>query len=102
MRVIVSPRARDDIRAIGRYTAHHWGRNQARAYLFKLRARFQSISEHPDLGQAREDIAPGYHSIREGSHFIFYRVNDGTIEIIGLPHAAMDIDTYFDDEQGDM
>lgn len=34
---------------------------------------------------------PGYRSVPEGSHIIFYVVTDEYVDIIGIPHKSMDI-----------
>lgn len=63
-------------------------------YLRALAARFAWLAENPLLGRARPEIAPALRSFREGFHLIFYRVRPEVIEIIGLPHQAMDVDDY--------
>ena len=67
------------------------------SYLRNLTARFAWLAENPRLGRSRPEIAPDVRSYREGSHLVFYRVRPNVIEIIGLPHRAMDVDAYFDD-----
>ncbi|MEO1642489.1 MAG: type II toxin-antitoxin system RelE/ParE family toxin [Pseudomonadota bacterium] len=98
MKIVIAPQARDDLRAIAKYTTRTWSARQAKAYLFKLRARFQWIAENPGLGRPCDGIAPGYRFVAEGAHLIFYEVSEGYVEIIGLPHASMDIAAYFDDD----
>lgn len=97
MKLVLSPRARDDLFAIGRYTAKTWGRKQAQTYLMKLRARLQWITENPNLGRMRDDIAPAYFGIAEGSHIIFYQLKADTIQVLGIPHASMDLPAFFGD-----
>ena len=94
----VTPRAAADLNHIAVYTLRNWGRRQATAYLKALSDRFVWLAEYPDIGRARPEILPELRSFREGSHIIFYRARGMTIEIIGVPHMSMDIDSYFEGE----
>lgn len=89
--VRVTPRAFEDLKTIGRYTQRQWGRQQRDIYLRGLDARFAWLAEHPMLGRAPDDIAPGYRSFRHEAHVIFYLIRADGIDIIGVPHQAMDI-----------
>ena len=91
----LTPRARADLLAIGRYTLRVWGRTQRNRYLRNLDKRFEWLADNPRLGQHRPDIQEGYYSFLEGSHLVFYIIRDGGIDIIGIPHQNMDIPTYF-------
>ena len=90
-----TPRARDDIRKIWRYTLDQWNEEQADSYIRALNDKIQQLSAHPKLGKARRDIAKGYYCSPSQSHLIFYRITDTAIEIIGVPHQQMDIVRYF-------
>ncbi|NOS89475.1 MAG: type II toxin-antitoxin system RelE/ParE family toxin [Methylococcaceae bacterium] len=90
-------RALDDIKAIGRYTLRQWGVRQRNQYLRDLDSRFKWLADRPQLGKHRPDIEQGYYCYLQGSHLIFYVFNDlGGIDIIGIPHKAMDVLNYFE------
>ena len=72
-----------------------WGKEQRNLYLRDLEKRFLWLSEHPNLGKQRLDIAKGYYSYPQGEHVIFYLIGNGHIDIIGIPHKKMDILSYF-------
>lgn len=91
----ITPRARDDLKNIGRYTARQWGQTQRNVYLKDLENRFDWLAEHPILGKPRSDVAHGYYSFPQGEHVIFYLIGQDGIEIIGVPHKEMDIISYF-------
>ena len=40
----------------------------------------------------RPEIKPGYRSMAEGKHVIFYRVGESGIEILRILHGRMDIE----------
>lgn len=91
----ITPRARADLLAIGRYTLQIWGRNQRDIYLRNLDKRFQWLADNPRLGQHRTDVQEGHYSFLEGAHLVFYILREGGIDIIGIPHQNMDIPHYF-------
>lgn len=93
----ITPRARDDLLQIGRYTLEIWGRQQRDIYLRNLDDRFQWLAENPALGSPRPEIQAGYYSFPQGSHLVFYilRQSESGIDIIGIPHQNMDILNYF-------
>ena len=91
----VTPRARDDLKNIGRYTERQWGRLQRNAYLKALEKRFGWLDENPQLGKHRTDVAEGYYSFPQGEHVVFYLIGDKGIDIIGIPHIEMDVITCF-------
>ncbi|SBR50854.1 type II toxin-antitoxin system RelE/ParE family toxin [Halomonas sp. HL-93] len=91
----ITPRARDDLKNIGRYTERQWGRSQRNIYLKDFEKRFHWLAENPLLGKYRSDISESYYSYPQGQHVIFYLIGQGGIEIIGIPHKEMDIVSYF-------
>ncbi len=93
--VRITPRARDDLKNIGRYTERTWGKAQRNRYLKSIEARFQWLAESPLLGKHRTDIFEGYYSFPEGQHVIFYLIGSNAIDIIGIPHKEMDTISYF-------
>ncbi len=94
----VTPRAYRDLLEIARYTAKTWGAQRREIYLAALEHRFAWLAANPKLGRRRDDVAPGYRSSRQGAQVIFYLIRDDAIDIIGVPHAAMDHEAYFEPE----
>ena len=94
-KIRITPRARDDLKNIGRYTETQWGSTQRNTCLKNLQKRFEWLAENAQLGKLRPDIAENYYSFPEGQHVIFYLINRGGIDIIGIPHKEMDIISYF-------
>lgn len=94
-KVRVTPRAREDLENIGRYTERTWGIGQRNHYLKSLESRFQWLAENPLMGKHRTDIDEGYYSFPEGQHVAFYLIGCDTIDIIGIPHKEMDTISYF-------
>jgi toxin ParE1/3/4 len=93
----VTPRAKQDLMNIGRYTLKMWGHQQRNIYLRAIEERFNLIAGNPYMGQHRPDVKESYYSYLQGSHVIFYLIRDNGVDIIGIPHQRMDIMKYFSD-----
>lgn len=93
----LTPRALKDLDEIADYSLAQWGEKQTERYLVALEDRFRWLADNPLLGRARDDIAEGYRSFQQGSHLVFYLISGDEIQIIGVPHASMDVDAYFDE-----
>ncbi len=94
----ITPRAQEDLRNIGRYTFHKWGKKKRDSYLHDLDNRFAWLARNPKIGKHRPDIEEGYYCYLQGSHLIFYTIGENCINIIGIPHKVMDILNYFDSD----
>lgn len=91
----ITPRARDDLRNIARYTLQQWGKTQRDTYLKRLEMRFGWLADNPRLGKHRFDIHEDYFSFPEGRHVVFYLIHAEAIDIIGVLHGHMDIINHF-------
>ncbi len=87
----LTPKAVADLDAIANYTIATWGEDQLEDYLRSLNSRFEWLAGNPLAGRERYDVHPGYRCFPQGSHVIFYMVNNGHVDIIGIPHKSMDI-----------
>lgn len=98
----LTPRAERDLKDIWLYTTETWGDEQADKYVVLLEKRFDVLVTSPFMGSARPDIGRGYRCLSEGKHIIFYRIKDDVVEILGVPHAGMDIERRLEQETGDI
>ena len=71
------------------------GRAQRDKYLRDLDRRFSWPAEIPRRGRHRPDIAEGYYCFPQASHLVFYLIQEDAIDIIGIPHKAMDVPNNF-------
>lgn len=92
----ITPKAYQSLQEIGRYTKSQWGIEKRDKYLNLLDKRFHWLAENPLLGRHRNEIQENLYSYREGSHVIFYTIMSDHIQIIGIPHIAMDVINYLD------
>lgn len=87
--------AKADVKDIGRYTLHNWGREQRNHYFSILDACFRQLAENPLNGKDCSEIRSGYRKFNVGSHIIFYRhITADTIEIARVLHGHMDIENH--------
>ena len=78
-RVVLLPRAKDDLSNIWDYTLAAWGLEQA-----------DDPSLSVDIGAVRK----GYRKVRCGSHLISFRLTDEGIDVVRILHQKMDFDRH--------
>jgi toxin ParE1/3/4 len=86
----LSPRARSDIREIGRYTLERWGIDQAEVYVRMIGDAVASVADDPRRGRSCDDVRAGYFKFAVGSHVIFYRRVGADIDVVRVLHGRMD------------
>ena len=99
MELEYSDLAKQDLASIEEYTRENWGNNQADIYLAQIENKILDLLETPYLGTARPDVSGGYRCLQEGKHLIFYRVDGDIVNILGVPHASMDIERHLEGEK---
>jgi len=88
----LSPEAIKDLLTIRANTQNKGGIQQAQKYIDALEIKCEKLARSPYIGRERPEIKPGYRSITEGKHVIFYRVGDSGIDILRILHGRMDIE----------
>jgi toxin ParE1/3/4 len=84
--------AREDLRAVARYTVSTWGIAQARRYQASLENCFQSIGEKKIIGRIFIQRRPDLLLSRFEHHFIFFQMREkkGPL-ILAVFHEKMDL-----------
>lgn len=86
---VLTQKATDDLKAIGRYTQATWGREQRNRYLSMLDDTFHDLAANPPKGRDCSAIRDGYRKHQAGKHIIFYRsIENGFIEIVRVLHKT--------------
>jgi toxin ParE1/3/4 len=94
MRLIWTPRARDDLREIGQYVAE-FSSTAALALVRRLRVAARGLVDHPNIGrpgrveETRELVVPGTNYI------LPYRVRGDRVEILAALHASRQWPDHF-------
>lgn len=89
LRILVSPRAQNDIVGIAARTMERWGEWQMVKYIDDLHRRFAALAHFPRTGRPRDELARGYRSIVQGSHIVFYRATARDLVIVRVLHVRM-------------
>ncbi len=93
----LSPKARQDIVDILRFTGETRGRDQLIAYRHKIDHALHAIRNHPQIGHTRQDLPSSYRTYLVGSHIIVYRVSEGNIGIVRILHQRMSVARHMPD-----
>lgn len=80
----ISEDAKDDLKRIYKRGVHEFGEAQADRYYTALWDRFEQIAKHPYLYQAVDHIREGYRRSVCGVDSIYYRIENGTVEIMSI------------------
>lgn len=91
----ITPRTKEDLRQIWRYSKKTWGKRQADQYVTAIYNRFEWLLDNQILWKYRPEIKEGYYSYQQENHIIFFTQNTNSINIIGIPHQRMDVLKYF-------
>ena len=88
--VAFSPKAQEELEAIGDYIAPD---NPGRAFSFvrELRARAEAIANAPNAYPPREDVAKGLRMADHKPYMILFRVLPAEIRIERIIHGARDL-----------
>ena len=87
----LTPAAQADLSEIWDYTAEHWGEAQAERYTRDIQATCEALSSGASVGLSAEAVRVGYRKIGVGSHVVYYREREGTLEIVRILHRRMDV-----------
>lgn len=93
---ILAPRAKEDLKSIGRYTQKTWDVKQRNKYLLSLEAKFEWLAKNSKSGKHWPEIKEGYFSFPHERHTIFYLIQaNEDIAIIGVVGPGQSLDHYF-------
>lgn len=93
---VLTEKALNDLREIGRYTERTWGREQRNRYLLMLDQCFHNLAAAPQRGRDGRAIRADYRKYQAGKHLIFYRIlTPDQIEIVRVLHECMDVEHHF-------
>jgi Plasmid stabilization system protein len=95
--VLIKPRARVDLVDIWHYIAVV-SPTKADRLLDSLNTQFQKLARFPEIGRAREELAPSLRSFSVKRYAIFYRIIKDGVEIVRVLHGARDIESILEEE----
>ena len=86
----ISPRAETDLEEIWLYTFEHWSVEQADRYQNQIIAVIGELAAGGKTGRPVH-VREGYYKYPVGSHFVFYRLSDASLDVIRILHQRMDV-----------
>src|SRR3990172_5038270 len=93
-RIVRSPAARLDVTEIAAYIARD-DPLAATQLLDTFDEKLHLLAETPELGRAREELAPGLRSFPVGRYVLFYRTRPDGIELVRVLHGARNLRRLF-------
>ena len=82
-------KARNDLKSIWRYTYDNFGLQQADTYFDQIESSMEVIQTNPKIGIGCDYIRNGYRQYKVNHHYIFYRIEERTIQVIRVLHESM-------------
>jgi toxin ParE1/3/4 len=76
--------AKEDLIRIHHFGAKQFGMLQADTYLDSFFIHFERIAENPFSFESVDFIKPGYRRCVCGADSIFYKINEGIVEIMAI------------------
>jgi toxin ParE1/3/4 len=93
--LVLSPAAREDLRAIHQYGARQWGKPRSDEYMSSLKDKLWLLLQQPETGKAWPELSPDVRSVSAVSHVIFYRVQREQLQVIRVLHGRQDVTRHF-------
>jgi toxin ParE1/3/4 len=95
--IVLSPRAQSDIAEIWDYIAED-SETRADDFIDVIDLKFQTLSNQPNMGRKRGELAEGLRSFPVGRYVIFYLPIPQGVQIVRVLHGSRDLETIFTDE----
>ena len=85
-----SPKAKADLDQIWDHSLKEWGPERAEAYIHAIRSIINLIDQFPAMAKNAENIRPGLLKYAVGSHVLFLRMANRSIDVVRVLHQRMD------------
>ena len=89
----LSATAIKDLDGIWEYTFLNWSKDQADRYHNLLMNEIEYVAENKIGGKSMNHVKEGYLVTYVKSHMIFFKRNEGIVEIIRILHQKMDVES---------
>jgi toxin ParE1/3/4 len=76
--------AKEDLIRIHQYGVHQFGVKQADKYFDSFFVQFELIAKNPHAFESVDFIKPGYRRCISGVDSIYFRINEGGVEIMTI------------------
>ena len=94
--ILRRPRASADLSDIWEFIAED-NVDRADQFIDRIDAKFRALADQPQMGRARDEVAPGLRSFPVPPYVIFYEPLNTGIAIVRVLHGARDVGGQFAD-----
>jgi toxin ParE1/3/4 len=88
--LVVSLETVDDLEGIALFISKDKP-SAAESFISRIWERFELLSQHPYLGEARPEFGPNRRSCVVGNYVVYYDVTPSELRIARVLHAARDL-----------
>ena len=89
----ISAAAIEDLEGIWEYTFKNWSKDQADRYHGLIINEIEFVANNETVGKDMGHVKEGYLVTYVKSHMIFFKRNQGFVEVIRILHQKMDIES---------
>lgn len=89
----LTPLAESDLEQIWLYTVEHWSVEQANRYHRDLVSTMSALARGDKIGRVCH-VRAGYLQYTVGSHIVFYRETETTLDVSRVLHQRMNVDRH--------
>lgn len=97
MELYISPKAGQDLEAIGDYIAQD-NSDAALQFVLNLRQQCQRIASHPLAYRTRPELGDGIRVAPVGRYLVFFKLSENDVTIVRILHGAREINSFVVDE----
>jgi toxin ParE1/3/4 len=94
-RVAWAPKSKNDLREVWRYYERVASAEIADKLLREIDQAGERLADEALMWRARDEILPGLRSVLVHPYTLFYRINDGLVEIVRVLHERRDLSRIF-------
>ncbi|RZJ70481.1 type II toxin-antitoxin system RelE/ParE family toxin [Flavobacterium sp.] len=96
MKYRITEAAYNDLSDIYFYTTEKWSEEQASKYFESIIAEIELFSEHPENAKQMSKVRIDFFYFRALLHYVFFKKNDDTIEVVRILHKMMDFSNHLE------
>jgi len=93
--VVWAPKSKKDLRDVWRYYERVASPDTADKLLREINDAGQRLADEALMWRARDEILPGLRSVLVHPYTVFYRIDDGAVEIVRVLHERRDLARVF-------
>jgi toxin ParE1/3/4 len=94
-RVVWAPKTKKDLRDVWRYYERVASPEIADKLLREINEAGQRLTDEALMWRARDEILPGLRSVLVHPYTVFYRLNEGVVEVVRVLHERRDLARVF-------